>query len=75
MQLSFAVKTWSVRPNDVRIVSRLLTFGLPALAFYEAIPHPSMDMREQFADLFTVLQVFLLVTAHNQLTLGEYICS
>ncbi len=48
---------WSVRAGDVRVVSRLLTFGLPALAFYEAIPHPSVDMREQFADLFTVLQV------------------
>lgn len=56
-QLSFPVKTWSVRSGDVRIVSRLMTFGLPALAFYKAVPHPSVDMREQFADLFTVLQV------------------
>ncbi|PSC74456.1 transformation transcription domain-associated -like [Micractinium conductrix] len=54
--LAFPVKTWSVRIGDVRIVSRLITFGLPALAFYEAVPHPSVDMREQFADLFTVLQ-------------------
>ncbi|KAI3434549.1 hypothetical protein D9Q98_002622 [Chlorella vulgaris] len=54
--LSFPVKTWSVRSGDVRIVSRLITFGLPALAFYKAVPHPSVDMREQFADLFTVLQ-------------------
>lgn len=57
LQLSFPVKMWSVRAGDVRVVSRLVTFGLPALAFYEAIPHPSVDMREQFADLFTVLQV------------------
>ncbi|KAL4439666.1 hypothetical protein ABPG75_002667 [Micractinium tetrahymenae] len=54
--LSFPAKTWSTRAGDVRIVSRLITFGLPALAFYEAAPHPSVDMREQFADLFTVLQ-------------------
>ena len=46
-----------MRAADVRVVSRLVTFGLPALAFYEAVPHPSVDMREQFADLFTVLQV------------------
>lgn len=57
LQLSFPVKTWSVRGGDVRVVSRLITFGMPALAFYEAMPHPSVDMREQFADLFTVLQV------------------
>ena len=57
LQLSFPVKTWSVRAGDVRIVSRLITFGLPALAFYEAMPHPTVDMRQQFADLFTVLQV------------------
>ncbi len=56
-QLSFPVKTWSVRAGDVRIVSRLVTFGLPALAFFETTPHPTVDMREQFADLFTVLQV------------------
>jgi hypothetical protein len=54
--LSFPVKIWSVHAGDVRVVSRLITFGLPALAFYEALPHPSVDMREQFADLFTVLQ-------------------
>ena len=47
----------------MRIVSRLITFGLPALAFYEAMPHPSVDMREQFADLFTVLQVGCLLPA------------
>lgn len=57
LQLSFPVKAWSVRACDVRVVSRLLTFGLPALSFYEAYPHPNVDMREQFADLFTVLQV------------------
>lgn len=57
LQLSFPVKMWSVRTGDVRVVSRLVTFGLPALAFYEAAPHPNVDMREQFADLFTVLQV------------------
>lgn len=57
LQLSFPVKTWSTRASDVRIVSRLITFGLPALEFYKAAPHPNVDMREQFADLFTVLQV------------------
>lgn len=51
------MKTWSARQGDVRAVSRLLTFGLPALAFFEAMPHASVDMRDQFADLFTVLQV------------------
>ena len=59
VQLPFTVKTWSGRAGDVRLVSRLVTFGLPALAFYEAAPHPSVDMREQFADLFTVLQARL----------------
>lgn len=59
LQLSFPVKTWSARQADVRAVSRLFTFGLPALAFYEAMPHPNVDMRDQFADLFTVLQVRL----------------
>lgn len=56
-QMSFPVKTWSVRAGDVRAVSRIITFGLPALAFYEAMPHPSVDMRDQFADFFNVLQV------------------
>lgn len=50
-----------MRAGDVRIVSRLITFGLPALAFYEVVPHPTVDMREQFADLFTVLQVGVLL--------------
>eukprot|EP00887_Chlorella_sp_A99_P004017 scaffold11.g4017.t1 len=54
--LSFPVKPWSTRLADVRVVSRLLPFGLPALAFFEALPHGLHDMREQFADLFTVLQ-------------------
>ncbi|RMZ56591.1 hypothetical protein APUTEX25_003771, partial [Auxenochlorella protothecoides] len=55
--LSFPVEPWSSRPGDLAVVSRILAAGLPTLALYRAWPAAAAaDMREQFADLFTVLQ-------------------
>lgn len=77
-QLSFPVKMWSVRAGDVRAYRRLITFGLPALAFYEAMPHATVDMRDQFADFFTVLQVGGAELPHLSValphTLGTLFC-
>ena len=36
-------------------MSHVVTFGLPAIAFYESLPY-AQDMREGFAEVFTVLQ-------------------
>lgn len=56
MQLPFPIKPWSRRDADVRTVSRIVSFGLPALALYEVLP-AAQDARELFAELFTQLQV------------------
>ena len=51
--LPFVLRPWSSRPNDVRSVSHILSFGLPAISFFEHTSPPGFDSRDALADLFT----------------------
>lgn len=53
--LTFSLKPWCTRPMDVRSVSHILTFGLPAISFFEHASPPGLDAREALADLFTAI--------------------
>ena len=54
-QLPFPIKPWSRRDADVRCVSRIVSFGLPALALYE-VRSPSLFLSSPFfAPLFLSL--------------------
>jgi hypothetical protein len=54
--MNFAVKPWTTRPGDVRAVSHVLSYGIPAIIFFQ---HHTLlvgfDSRELLADLFTTL--------------------
>ena len=56
-QMPFQLKSWSSQLCDVELVSKIAEYGLPALAFYESIPSTDYGVREQFADVFSVIQV------------------
>jgi hypothetical protein len=51
--LGFPIAPWGTRPNDVRSISHILSFGLPAISFFETASPPGFDAREALAELFT----------------------
>lgn len=51
--LGFPIAPWGTRPNDVRSISHILSFGLPAISFFEHASPPGFDAREALAELFT----------------------
>ena len=53
--ITFPIKPWSTRPADVRAISHILTYGLPAISFFEQVSPPGFDAREALADLFTAI--------------------
>jgi hypothetical protein len=51
--LGFPIPPWGTRPSDVRSISHILSFGLPAISFFEHASPPGFDAREALAELFT----------------------
>jgi len=51
--LGFPIAPWVTRPKDFRSISHILSFGLPAILFFEHASSPNFDAREALAELFT----------------------